>query len=135
MATPIAQQAFEEMMGALGPAPIHNTFAYHWARLIETVEALELIKTYLEDSDICGKDIKVDVTAKEGNGVGVVEAPRGILLYNIKSDGDGICTGLNLLVATNHNVAGIEKSVEQVARAVLEGGLLDNLTLPEPMLK
>jgi F420-non-reducing hydrogenase large subunit len=134
MQTPLADAALKEFKSTLG-TPSHHTFAYHWARLIEAVEALELIKTYLEDKDICGTDIKVDVTAKAGEGVGLTEAPRGILLYHITSDADGICTKLNLLVATNHNVAGIEKSVEQVAKAVLEGNLLKSIKLPTPMLK
>ncbi len=134
MQTPLADATLKEFRGALG-RPSHHTFAFHWARLIELVEALELIKTYLEDKDICGTDIKVDVTPKAGEGVGLTEAPRGILIYHITSDADGICQKLNLLVATNHNIAGIEKSVEQVAKAVLEGNLLKSLKLPTPMLK
>ncbi len=76
-----------------------------------------------------------DVQAKAGQGIGMVMAPRGNLIYDLTSDADGICRKLNILVATNHNIAGIEKNLKHVAKQIFEEGALDNLTLPEPMLK
>ncbi|NWF52007.1 MAG: Ni/Fe hydrogenase subunit alpha, partial [Nitrospirae bacterium] len=35
MATPLAQFEYEKMYNFLGQKPVHNTLAYHWARLIE----------------------------------------------------------------------------------------------------
>ncbi len=135
MATPLADdalKAFREKVGAIS----HHTFAYHWARLIELVESIEVIKTLLEDKDICNPNCKtLDVQPKEGNGVGVVEAPRGILLYHIFSDAEGICKKLNLLVATNHNIAGIEKTLMHVAKQVFEDKALDKIKLPAPWIK
>jgi NAD-reducing hydrogenase large subunit len=135
MATPLADQAMKEMKDKIGEVA-HHTFAYHWARIIETVESIELIKQYLEDPDIVNPDCKtLDVEPKEGVGVGVTEAPRGLLLYNIWSDAEGICKKLNLLVATNHNIAGIEKSLMHTAKQVFEDKALDGLDLPDPWIK
>ena len=57
---------------------IHNTFAYHWARIVEMVEAFEMISTLLKDPEIVDTDVKtLDIVPKEGRGVGMVEAPKG----------------------------------------------------------
>ena len=135
MATPLADEALKAFRDKVGPIS-HHTFAYHWARLIELVESVELIKKYLEDPDICNLDCKtLDIEPKEGDGIGVTEAPRGVLLYHIWSDAEGICKKMNLLVATNHNIAGIEKSLMHVAKQVFEDKILDVLKLPDPWIK
>ena len=135
MATPLADEALKAFRDKTGPIS-HHTFAYHWARLIETVEAIEIIATLLKDSDIVNPDCKtLNVEPREGNGVGVTEAPRGLLLYNIWSDAAGICKKLNLLVATNHNIAGIEKTLMHTAKQVFEDKALDGLKLPDPWIK
>jgi len=135
MATPLADEALQAMKAKIGQVS-HHTFAYHWARLIELVESIEMIATLLQDPDIVNPDCKtLDVQPKEGSGVGLVEAPRGLLLYNIWSDSDGICKKANLLVATNHNIAGIEKTLMHVAKQVFEQNALQGLKLPDPWIK
>jgi F420-non-reducing hydrogenase large subunit len=135
MATPLADEALQAMKAKLGQVS-HHTFAYHWARLIELVESVEMIATLLQDPDIVNPDCKtLDVEPREGNGVGMVEAPRGILLYHIWSDNQGICEKANMLVATNHNIAGIEKTLMHVAKQVFEDKALEGLKLPEPWIK
>jgi F420-non-reducing hydrogenase large subunit len=136
MATPLADEALKAMRAKVGTDVIHHTFAYHWARLIELVESIEMIATLLQDPDIVNPDCKtLDVEPREGSGVGVTEAPRGLLLYNIWSDNDGICKKANLLVATNHNIAGIEKTLMHVAKQVFEDKALEGLKLPDPWIK
>ncbi|MFX1380275.1 MAG: Ni/Fe hydrogenase subunit alpha [Promethearchaeota archaeon] len=135
MATPLADEALQAMRAKVGKVS-HHTFAYHWARLIELVESIEVIATLLQDDDIVNPDCKtLDVQPREGNGVGVTEAPRGVLLYNIWSDAEGICKKANLLVATNHNIAGIEKTLKHVAKQVFEDKALDGLKLPKPWIE
>lgn len=136
MATPLADEALKAMRDKVGTDLIHHTFAYHWARIIETVEAIEVIKMMLEDPDIVNPDCKtLDVEPKEGQGVAITEAPRGLLLYNIWSDAQGMCKKLNLLVATNHNIAGIEKSLMHTAKQIFEQKALDKIKLPDPWIK
>ena len=135
MATPLADEALKAFRDKIGPIS-HHTFAYHWARLIELVESVEIIATLLKDPGIVNPDCKtLDVEPREGNGVGVTEAPRGLLLYNIWSDANGICKKANLLVATNHNIAGIEKTLMHVAKQVFEDKALEGLKLPDPWIK
>jgi F420-non-reducing hydrogenase large subunit len=135
MATPLADAALQEMRELVG-RPSHHTFAYHYARIIELVQAAEWIKTLLEDPEIVSKDVKLaDVEPKAGDGVGIVEAPRGILLHNYISDEDGMLVKANLVVATNNNIAGIEKSLWTAAKQVFEDKAHEKLKLPEPLVK
>lgn len=134
MATPLAQEALKDMRDALG-RPIHATFAYHWARIIEMVQALEEIDMLLNDPQIVSTDIKLaDVQPKKGDGVGCVEAPRGTLLHHYWTDDRGIITKVNMVVATNNNIAGLEQSVLKTAQQIFEDKALDDLKLPEPMI-
>ncbi|KKN26003.1 hypothetical protein LCGC14_0879100 [marine sediment metagenome] len=135
MATPLANDALTAMRAKIG-AISHHTFAYHWARLIELVESIEMIATLLQDPDIVNPDCKtLDIEPREAEGVGIVEAPRGLLIYHIWSDNDGICKKANLLVATNHNIAGIEKTLMHVAKQIFEDKALDKLKFPDPWIK
>ena len=135
MATPLAQEALEKMRETVG-RPCHMQFAGHWARIVETVESLELVKTLLEDPDILSDNIMApNVEPKEGMGVGITEAPRGTLIYNVWTDEKGIITKLNQMVATNHNIGGVEMILKETAKAIYEGKALEKIKLPEPMLK
>ncbi|MHA1588937.1 MAG: Ni/Fe hydrogenase subunit alpha [Candidatus Thorarchaeota archaeon] len=135
MATPLADAALKEMRELVG-RPSHHTFVYHYARIVEMVQAAEMIKTLLEDPQIVSTDVKLsDVEPKAGNGVGVVEAPRGTLLHDYTSDDKGILVKANLIVATNNNIAGIEKSLMVAAKQIFEDKVLEKITLPEPMVK
>jgi F420-non-reducing hydrogenase large subunit len=135
MATPLADAALKEMRELVG-RPSHHTFAYHYARVVEMVQAAEWIKRLLEDPEIVSTDVKLsDVEPKAGEGVGVVEAPRGTLLHNYVSDDKGMLVKANLIVATNNNIAGIEKSLMVAAKQIFEDKALDGLKLPDPMVK
>ncbi len=135
MSTPLAQKALERMRARLGRT-IHATFAYHWARVIELVQAIEEIEQLLNDPQIVSTDVKLStVTPKKGTGVGIVEAPRGTLVHHYATDEKGIITRANLIVSTNNNVAAIEKSLFDAARGLLEEQIHTTLRLPEPMLK
>ncbi|MFW9794385.1 MAG: Ni/Fe hydrogenase subunit alpha [Candidatus Thorarchaeota archaeon] len=135
MATPLADAALKEMRDLVG-RPSHHTFAYHYARIVEMVQAFEWIATLLKDPEIVSTDVKLaDIEPKAGNGVGIVEAPRGTLMHNYVSDDKGMLTKANLVVATNNNIAGIEKSLMVAAKQIFEDKAHESLVLPEPMVK
>ncbi|MHA1890654.1 MAG: Ni/Fe hydrogenase subunit alpha, partial [Promethearchaeota archaeon] len=71
----------------------------------------------------------------EAEGVGMVEAPRGILIYNLWTDEKGIIKKLNQMVATNHNIGGVEKILKATAKAIYEDKVLEKIKLPEPLAK
>ncbi|MBI4796139.1 MAG: Ni/Fe hydrogenase subunit alpha [Deltaproteobacteria bacterium] len=124
MATPLAQAELEEFRAAFG-RPAHFTLLYHYARLIELLQCAEQAVELLNDPEITSKDIRVPLTPKAGRGVGCVEAPRGTLIHDYECDDQGLITKVNLIVGTTHNNAAINLSVNQAAKACIQGGKYD----------
>ncbi len=122
MATPLAQQAHDRMYEILGGKPVHATLAMHWARLIEALYGAERMVELLEDPAITSDHIRNVPTKIPEEGVGIVEAPRGTLIHHYQTDEQGLLTGVNLIVATNHNAAPIAMSVEKAAKGLIKGG-------------
>ncbi|MGB8952185.1 MAG: Ni/Fe hydrogenase subunit alpha [Candidatus Aminicenantales bacterium] len=122
MATPLAQKEHDRMYETLGGKPVHNTLAFHWARLIEALQAAESMVVLLEDKSITDSNIRNIPTQTPSEGVGVVEAPRGTLFHHYKTDEKGILTEANLIVATVNNSAAINMSIEKAAKAFIKGG-------------
>ncbi len=124
MATPLAQAELEEFRAAFG-RPAHLTLLYHYARLIELVQAAETAVQLLNDPEITSPDIRVPVEPKAGRGIGCVEAPRGTLIHDYTCDDNGLITNVNLIVGTTHNNAAINMSVNQAAKTFIKDGKYD----------
>ncbi len=122
MATPQAQKARDEYFNALGGRPVHHTLANHWARVVEMIYAAERIVELINDPEITSTDLRLIPTAKPAVGVGVVEAPRGTLYHHYETDGDGLITKANLIVATQNNAARIAMSVDKAAKGLIKKG-------------
>jgi F420-non-reducing hydrogenase large subunit len=125
MLTPLAQREYEMMFDALGDKPSHHTLAYHWARLIEALQAAEHMQRIAYDPLLTSKDTRnMDLKLKRV-GIGCVEAARGTLIHHYETDGDGIITKVNLIVATQHNAAPISLSVKKAAAGYIKGPQVD----------
>jgi F420-non-reducing hydrogenase large subunit len=122
MATPLAQKEYDRMYETLGGKPVHNTLAFHWARLIEALQAAETMVLLLEDKSVTDTNIRNIPTQTPTEGVGIVEAPRGVLVHHYKTDEKGIMTDANLIVATIGNSAAINMSIEKAAKTFIKGG-------------
>ncbi len=122
MATPLAQEAYEKMYQTLGGKPVHNTLAFHWARLIEALSASELVLELSHDPELTSPDTVNLPTETPKEGIGVVEAPRGPLFHHYQTDERGILTKVNLIVATANNMAPIVMSVEKAAKSLIHKG-------------
>ncbi len=122
MATPLAQAAYEKMYEVLGGKPVHNTLAFHWARLVEALYAAERVVELSKDPEITSPDIVNLPTATPKKGIGVVEAPRGTLIHHYETDDRGILTKVNLIVATQNNSAAINMSVDKAAKSLIKNG-------------
>lgn len=126
MATPIAQEAYEEMFRILGGKPVHHTLANHWARVIEMIYAAERMRELANDPEITDPNIRNLPTEIPRAGIGVVEAPRGTLIHHYETDQRGVIRKANLLVATQHNSARIALSVDKAARNYVKNGKIDD---------
>ena len=122
MATPLAQAEYEKMYKTLGGKPVHHTLAFHWARLIELLYASERMLELIQDKEITSQDVRIIPTSIIGEGVGIVEAPRGTLIHHYKTDKEGMVSSVNLIVATGFNHAAMNLSVAKAAKGLIKGG-------------
>ena len=121
MATPLAQKEYEIMFDTLGGKPASNTLAYHWARLVETLQAAETMVKIANDPLLTSKDIRNMNLKLKNSGVGCVEAARGTLIHHYTTDERGVLTEANMIVATQHNAAPICLSVKKAAEKYIKG--------------
>jgi NAD-reducing hydrogenase large subunit len=129
ISTPIAQEEFKNFKNMNGGKPLEGSIFYHYARLIETIYALERAREILLDKEILSKDVLTYSIPKNREGIGVVEAPRGTLIHHYWVDENGTMKKANLIVSTGHNNWAMSKAVENVAK-----GYIDGKNLKEGML-
>jgi F420-non-reducing hydrogenase large subunit len=122
MATPLAQEAYEELYATLGGKPVHHTLANHWARVVELLYATERLKELAADPELIDPNVRTLPTATPREGIGVVEAPRGTLFHHYVTDDNGIVEQANLIVATQGNSARMAMSVEKAAKGLISKG-------------
>lgn len=125
--TPLAEAERKTMLGAITGAPLN----YHWARMVEMLFAAEMIRELLDDDDITGDDL-IHTGERRGEGVGVIEAPRGTLFHHYRVGDDDLVTMANLIVSTTNNNQAMNTAVREVARQYLDGvelteGLLNHI--------
>jgi F420-non-reducing hydrogenase large subunit len=127
MATPLAQQEYERYFETLtgdrtGRTMVHSTLATHWARVVEMVFACEATLQQAQDDEITSDRIHQPPTGIVGEGIGIVEAPRGTLTHHYKTDQNGIVTEANLIVGTTNNNAPITMSIKRAAEGLIQKG-------------
>jgi NAD-reducing hydrogenase large subunit len=119
--TPLAHEELKVFKSLNDGRPVENTLYYHYARLIETLFAIERIRALCEDPDILSMDILNTRKDYRGHGVGVIEAPRGTLIHDYTADEDGKLTRVNLIVSTGHNNWAMSNAVDSVAKTYVRG--------------
>jgi len=127
MATPLAQAEYERYYETLtgdksGKTPVNSTLATHWARVVELMFACEAVLQQAKDEEIVSDHILDPPTGIVGEGVGIVEAPRGTLTHHYKTDKNGIVTEANLIVGTTNNNAPISMSIKKAAQGLIKKG-------------
>jgi F420-non-reducing hydrogenase large subunit len=120
MATPLAQEAYEEMYETLGGKPVHATLAMHWARLVELLYAAERCLELAQDSDIISTELRAKLDNIPSEGVGIVEAQRGTLTHHYWTDEKGIVAKANIIVGTTNNNAAICMSIKKAAQGLIK---------------
>lgn len=123
MATPLAQEAYQEMYSTFGRKPVHSTLAMHWARLVELLYAAENFMKLLKDPDITGKELRTEPKEIVGEGVGTVEAQRGTLTHHYWTDSKGFVKKVNIIVGTTNNHAAICMSLKKAAQKIIKPGV------------
>lgn len=98
-----------------------NPYMNNVAQVVECVQivehSLQLIDELLETGI---KEERPNVTPRAGNGVGVVEAPRGILFHRYVFDDEGKCESANICIPTGQNHANIQKDFEALVPSIID---------------
>jgi NAD-reducing hydrogenase large subunit len=118
--TPAADEALVEFRQRAGH-PALSSFAYHYARLIEVLAAVEHLDRLLADPRITATHVRAQAGVNRNRGVGASEAPRGTLFHDYEVDDDGLVRGVNLIIATGHNNLAMNRTVLQIAREFVTG--------------
>jgi NAD-reducing hydrogenase large subunit len=132
LSTPQAEEERSKFVGLCGGKPLHGALLYHWARMIEMLHAAELARQLLDDPDILGTELMADKGPRRGEGVGVIEAPRGTLFHHYRVGEDDLVSYCNLIVSTTNNNQAMNESIRAVAARFLTGreiteGLLNHI--------
>jgi len=114
--TPLADDELKEFKELGKNGVVQSTFHYHYARLIEVLFCLEGVKEILEDPEILSDRVSSKAFVNNVEGVGVAEAPRGMLIHHYAVDPQGMIVWANMIIATEHNNLAYNKAVTQVAK-------------------
>jgi NAD-reducing hydrogenase large subunit len=108
----------------LGHGTVLSSFHYHYARLIEILFAVERIEQLLSEKEILSTHVRAHAAPNAAEGIGVSEAPRGLLIHHYRVDGQGLVEWANLIIATGHNNLAMNRAILQVAKRFIRGDRL-----------
>ncbi len=102
--------------------PCTNPFMNNIAQVVESVhciyDSLRLLD--LLSSAYPYPQSPTPYTLKEGQGVGVVEAPRGTLYHEYGVDEKGMVRSVNCIIPTAQNLANIERDIAAIVPMILD---------------
>ena len=120
MGTPRADLELTEFK-QLAKGPVHGSFHYHHARLVEMLYGVEAIERILEDPRILSTHVRATAGVNRRDGAGISEAPRGTLMHHYKVDEDGKMIWTNLIIATGQNNDAMNRGVLHAAQRFVKG--------------
>ncbi len=104
-------------------SPVHKPYWITLAQLVEIehcrADSLNLIEDFIKNPPVYEEPVK-PAEGAEGDGVGAVEVPRGILYHNYKIDKDGIIREVNCIIPTGQNLANIENDMKTFLPLMLD---------------
>lgn len=119
MGTPLADEYLARFRASFG-RPAHAILLFDLARGIELVYALERAREILS-TPLDGEDTDVPYTPRDGEGYGLVEAPRGPLIHHYVVE-KGLIARAELVIPTVHNMRAIERALRVAAERYIKGG-------------
>ncbi|ADT83048.1 sulfhydrogenase II subunit a [Thermococcus barophilus MP] len=112
--TPIAKELFEQHKEKLSRGYVSLNNLAQAIELVYSLERAKEIVSTLLDHGIKGENVPIE--PKEGEGIGYVEAPRGVLIHHYRIDENGNITYSNIITPTALNHALMELSLYEEAR-------------------
>jgi len=112
----------KDMNRHLKAFPSANVFRNNLAQAIEIVHCIDSSIELLESLDV-KEEPKMTLSPKKSEGIGVLEAPRGTLYYNMKIDDSGKIEFADLVIPTSQNQIKIEQDIGALVQAKLDSGM------------
>ena len=122
MGTPLADSYLARFRQAFGQ-PAHAILLFDLARGIELIYALERALEILSEPLDEG-EVAVPYSARDGEGFGLVEAPRGPLIHHYAIQ-DGRISEAEFIIPTVHNLLAIERALRVAARRYISKEHID----------
>ena len=99
----------------------HNPYFNTLAQVVECAQIVESAVELIDDLLTAGlRQETPHVEPQAGEGVGCVEAPRGILFHRYAFDEQGRCTSANMSIPTNQNHGNIQRDMEVLLPQIVE---------------
>ncbi len=114
----LADAELEELKTQWG-FPFKYSMLAHAARILEMMHAWEMIMELL--NSVPGGDLRVAASPEEGRGAGTVEAPEGVLTYDLEMGGDGLVKRLTITAPLQFNLGSLEGCLLAGARSAGTG--------------
>jgi F420-non-reducing hydrogenase large subunit len=122
MGTPRADEYLGQFHEAFGQ-PAHAIMLFDLARGIELVYAIERAVEILSDP-LDDEDTALPYAPRDGEGYGLVEAPRGPLIHHYRIE-DGLIVEAEFVIPTVHNVLSIERALRVAAERYVTAERVD----------
>jgi coenzyme F420-reducing hydrogenase alpha subunit len=98
--------------------PSNNIYHNNLAQAIEILHCIDHSIQLLEENEF-KEEAPPDIKAKEGRGIGVIEAPRGTLYHMLELDKAGKVKFANFVIPTAQNQIKMEKDISAVIPEIL----------------
>ncbi len=122
MGTPLADQYLKKFKQTFGE-PAHAIMLFDLSRGIELVYALErAIEILAEPLD--NEDTDVSYVPRDGEGYGLVEAPRGPLIHHYLVE-NGLIVSAEFIIPTVHNMQAIRRALMVAAKRYISSDKVD----------
>jgi len=122
LGTPRADEYLSRFQETFGQ-PAHAILLFDLCRGIELVYALERAMEILEEP-LDDEETAVSHTPQDGEGFGLVEAPRGPLIHHYRIE-DGLIADAEFIIPTIHNNLAIERALRVAARRYITPERID----------
>ncbi len=108
---PEADELRDKLFEEWGRPALHPLL-YHYARVVETVALYHIIRGKLTEKSWENGEIRVHPEKVErGEGVAIIEAPRGTLIHHYRADEEGKTTYINVITPTTFNAVAMENDL------------------------
>lgn len=124
--THLNRRTRKDLNQAISVFPSYNIFHNNLAQAIEVVHCIDNAIDLLETLEVKPENVPVLAPKPvDMKGVGVVEAPRGTLYYNLRIDKEAKVKAANLVIPTAQNQIKMEKDIGELVQHLLDEDVTD----------